>query len=139
MLNRIIYIEPSKFGFTNMKKTIRKSHIPPEWTMKIKLVPSITRERAQQVINLFKQSHNKWFAQKFLICSFLSLTAKIAGRFYEEGSLDFDSLVAAGNRGLIKAANSYDTNANHSFLAFAVCHIRHEIKLEIQNNPLWLA
>lgn len=55
-------------------------------------------------------------------------------KHYENQGLSHDEMIAAGNKGLLVAAECYRPNTRFRFVAYAVWWIRHYILLAIEEN-----
>lgn len=55
-------------------------------------------------------------------------------KHYENQGLSHDELIAAGNKGLLAAAERFQPNSKFRFVAYAVWWIRHYILLAIDNK-----
>jgi len=80
--------------------------------------------------------------QQELVCHFLPLARKAAGRFVRDG-VDLDDLVQSGTIGLINAVRSYDPRRGVAFEAYALRHIDGEIRHLLRDGgiyrlPRWL-
>ena len=80
-----------------------------------------------------EQLEQGWMAQQgsrgardALVRSALPFVATVAAEYRNRG-LDFDELIAAGNLGLIKAAEHYDPERGAAFLSYAEHWIRNEM------------
>lgn len=72
-------------------------------------------------------------ARNSIIVHNLRLVMRVA-KSYERGGIDYDALVAAGNEGLIEAAEKFDPERGIRFNWFAPRWIRKHILLSIENR-----
>ena len=95
----------------------------------------MTREREQELIGIMT-SHPDGpecqAARQEFITSNLKLVIKIAGEYVQYG-LDLETLIAAGNMGLVNAASRFDASKNAKFSVYASYWIRYEILKDLSH------
>lgn len=84
----------------------------------------LTVEQEKQLISLLQSGDYKALAQ-FVECE-LRFVFMIAKHYQDRGA-DLPTLIGAGTKGLVIAAQQYDVNADFKFLSYAIWWIRNEI------------